>query len=121
MSGPTSHATLSMTEFRPIALGRSRSPTSRGWIACRVGRLSTDAIVVIPAATSYSASELRSISRETAVVLFLLYLASLVAISITRELGPLVAAIVVIGRSGSAFAAQIGTMRVTEELDALEA
>ncbi len=46
--------------------------------------------------------------------------ASLVAISITRELGPLITAIVVIGRSGSAFAAQIGTMRVTEELDALE-
>jgi phospholipid/cholesterol/gamma-HCH transport system permease protein len=45
--------------------------------------------------------------------------ASLVAISITRELGPLVTAIVVIGRSGSAFAAEIGTMRVTEELDAL--
>jgi len=37
--------------------------------------------------------------------------ASLVAISITRELGPLVTAIVVIGRSGSAFAAEIGTMR----------
>ncbi len=47
--------------------------------------------------------------------------ASLVSISITRELGPLVTAIVVIGRSGSAFAAEIGTMRVTEELDALEA
>jgi len=46
--------------------------------------------------------------------------ASLVAISITRELGPLVTAIVVIGRSGSAFAAEIGTMRVTEELDALK-
>jgi phospholipid/cholesterol/gamma-HCH transport system permease protein len=46
--------------------------------------------------------------------------ASLVAIAITRELGPLVTAIVVIGRSGSAFAAEIGTMRVTEELDALE-
>ena len=46
--------------------------------------------------------------------------AGLVAISITRELGPLIAAIVVIGRSGSAFAAEIGTMRVTEELDALE-
>jgi phospholipid/cholesterol/gamma-HCH transport system permease protein len=45
---------------------------------------------------------------------------SLVAISITRELGPLITAIVVIGRSGSAFAAEIGTMRVTEELDALE-
>jgi phospholipid/cholesterol/gamma-HCH transport system permease protein len=47
-------------------------------------------------------------------------MASVVAISITRELGPLIAAIVVIGRSGSAFAAEIGTMRVTEELDALE-
>jgi phospholipid/cholesterol/gamma-HCH transport system permease protein len=46
--------------------------------------------------------------------------ASMVAISITRELGPLVTAIVVIGRSGSSFAAEIGTMRVTEELDALE-
>ena len=46
--------------------------------------------------------------------------ASLVAISIARELGPLITAIVVIGRSGSAFAAEIGTMRVTEELDALE-
>jgi phospholipid/cholesterol/gamma-HCH transport system permease protein len=45
---------------------------------------------------------------------------SLVAISITRELGPLVTAIVVIGRSGSAFAAEIGTMRVTEDLDALK-
>lgn len=44
----------------------------------------------------------------------------LVAITIVRELGPLVTAIVVIGRSGSAFAAEIGTMRVTEELDALE-
>src|SRR5437868_10504374 len=43
-----------------------------------------------------------------------------VAISITRELGPLVTAIVVIGRSGSAFAAEIGTMKVTEELDAIE-
>jgi phospholipid/cholesterol/gamma-HCH transport system permease protein len=46
--------------------------------------------------------------------------ASLVAISITRELGPLLTAIVVIGRSGSAFAAEIGSMRVSEELDALK-
>jgi phospholipid/cholesterol/gamma-HCH transport system permease protein len=44
---------------------------------------------------------------------------ALVAVSITRELGPLITAIVVIGRSGSAFAAEIATMRVTEELDAL--
>src|SRR5450432_2655035 len=48
------------------------------------------------------------------------YVAGAVAISMTRELGPLITAIVVIGRSGSAFAAEIGTMKVTEEIDALE-
>jgi phospholipid/cholesterol/gamma-HCH transport system permease protein len=42
-----------------------------------------------------------------------------VAISILRELGPLLTAIIVIGRSGSAFAAEIGTKKVTEEVDAL--
>jgi phospholipid/cholesterol/gamma-HCH transport system permease protein len=48
------------------------------------------------------------------------FVASAVAISMTRELGPLMTAVVVIGRSGSAFAAEIGTMKVSEELDALE-
>ena len=48
------------------------------------------------------------------------FVANAVAISISRELGPLITAIVVIGRSGSAFAAEIGTMKVTEEIDALE-
>jgi phospholipid/cholesterol/gamma-HCH transport system permease protein len=47
------------------------------------------------------------------------FIASGVAVSMTRELGPLMTAIVVIGRSGSAFAAEIGTMKVTEEIDAL--
>jgi phospholipid/cholesterol/gamma-HCH transport system permease protein len=46
--------------------------------------------------------------------------ATAVAVSMSRELGPLITAIVVIGRSGSAFAAELGTMRVTEEIDALE-
>ena len=46
--------------------------------------------------------------------------ASMVAISVTRELGPLMTAVMVIGRSGSAFAAEIGTMKVNEEIDALE-
>src|SRR6202041_2025340 len=46
--------------------------------------------------------------------------AKAVALSMSRELGPLITAIVVIGRSGSAFAAEIGTMKVTEEIDALE-
>jgi phospholipid/cholesterol/gamma-HCH transport system permease protein len=45
--------------------------------------------------------------------------ADTVVIAILRELGPLITAIVVIGRSGSAFAAEIGTKKVTEEVDAL--
>src|SRR6202050_482631 len=48
------------------------------------------------------------------------YVATAVAVSMSRELGPLITAIVVIGRSGSAFAAEIGTMKVTEEIDALQ-
>jgi phospholipid/cholesterol/gamma-HCH transport system permease protein len=45
--------------------------------------------------------------------------ASLVAISITRELAPLLTAIVVAGRFGSAIAAELGTMKVSQEIDAL--
>jgi phospholipid/cholesterol/gamma-HCH transport system permease protein len=47
------------------------------------------------------------------------YVANLIGLSILREMGPLMTAIVVAGRSGSAFAAEIGTMKVREEIDAL--
>lgn len=47
------------------------------------------------------------------------YLVNILGMSIIRELGPLLAAILVAGRSGSAITAQIGVMRVTEELDAM--
>lgn len=47
------------------------------------------------------------------------YVADLLTIGLFRELGPLVTAIILAGRSGSAFAAEIGTMKVDEELDAL--
>ena len=45
---------------------------------------------------------------------------TVVAVAIVRELGPLMAAIILAGRSGSAFAAEIGTMKVTEEINALQ-
>jgi phospholipid/cholesterol/gamma-HCH transport system permease protein len=45
--------------------------------------------------------------------------ADLIGISMTRELGPLMTAIVLCGRSGAAFAAELGTMKVNEEIDAL--
>ncbi|MBW1746178.1 MAG: MlaE family lipid ABC transporter permease subunit [Deltaproteobacteria bacterium] len=48
-----------------------------------------------------------------------IYVASLVSIAMVSELGPIMTAIVVAGRSGSAFAAEIGTMKISEEIDAL--
>ncbi len=45
---------------------------------------------------------------------------NVVVVSLTRELGPVLAALMVAGRVGAAMAAEIGTMRVTEQIDALE-
>ena len=59
-------------------------------------------------------AELRRFGAMDAVI-------NLVGTSMTREIGPLIAAIVVIGRSGSAISAEVATMVVTEEVDALRA
>lgn len=49
-----------------------------------------------------------------------IYIASIVALSIVRELGPIITALVVAGRVGAAITAEIGSMQVTEQIDALE-
>lgn len=61
-----------------------------------------------------SALQLQSFGAE-------IYIINILGLSIIRELGPLLAAILIAGRSGSAMTAQLGIMRVTEELDALSA
>jgi phospholipid/cholesterol/gamma-HCH transport system permease protein len=48
------------------------------------------------------------------------FVANLVGLAMLRELGPLMTAIILAGRSGSAFAAELGTMKVREEIDALK-
>jgi phospholipid/cholesterol/gamma-HCH transport system permease protein len=48
-----------------------------------------------------------------------IFVADLVGLSMLREFAPLITAIIIAGRSGSAYAAQIGTMSVTEEIDAM--
>jgi phospholipid/cholesterol/gamma-HCH transport system permease protein len=48
-----------------------------------------------------------------------IFVADLVGLSVTRELAPLMTAIIIAGRSGAAFSAELGTMRVSEEIDAL--
>lgn len=50
-----------------------------------------------------------------------MYIASLVSLSITRELGPVLTALVIAGRVGASITAELGTMKVTEQIDALEA
>ena len=47
------------------------------------------------------------------------YIASLVALSVVREIGPVITALIVAGRVGSSIAAELGTMKVTEQIDAL--
>ncbi len=59
-----------------------------------------------------SATGLARFSAESAV-------ASLVVLSVTRELGPVLAGLMVAGRAGAAMAAELGTMRVTDQIDAL--
>lgn len=59
-----------------------------------------------------SAASLRQFGVEV-------YVADLIAIGLFRELGPLITAIILAGRTGSAFAAELGTMKVNEEIDAL--
>jgi len=49
-----------------------------------------------------------------------IYIASLVALSVVREIGPVMTALIVAGRVGSSIAAELGTMKVTEQIDALE-
>ncbi len=48
-----------------------------------------------------------------------IFVANLVGLAVVREMGPMMAAVVLCGRTGAAFAAQIGTMKVGEEIDAL--
>ena len=60
-----------------------------------------------------SASKLRQMGADA-------YIPDLVSVSLLRELGPLLVAVIVIGRSGSAVTAELGTMKVGEEIEALK-
>src|SRR5690606_36440252 len=49
-----------------------------------------------------------------------IYVANLVGLAMAREMGPMMTGVIMAGRTGAAFAAQLGTMRVNDEIDALE-
>lgn len=99
-----------------------RRPSTIPWkeISANVFRTGTQALGItalvgflVGVVLSYlTAQQLRTFGAEA-------YIVNLLGVAIIRELGPVLAAILLAGRSGSAMTAQIGVMRVTEELDAL--
>ncbi len=110
VSVTASRAALHPRRFRPVSIARHVYDT--GVTAMPIVSLIAFLISVIIA--YMSAQQLRSFGAEIFVV-------DLVTIGVLRELGVLLTAIIVAGRSGSAFAAEIGAMKLNEEVDALYA
>jgi phospholipid/cholesterol/gamma-HCH transport system permease protein len=100
-----------------------RHPRSLRWkdVVLYMARTGSEALPIVALITflvgviiAYQAYEmLRQFGYE-------IFVADTVAVSMVMELGPLMTAIIMAGRSGSAFAAEIGTMKVNEEVDALD-
>ncbi|MFL5416263.1 MAG: ABC transporter permease [Myxococcales bacterium] len=109
-------------EMVVTGVGVLRSPRSANWLELppTMERSGADAVPVILlinflvglAMAFQSAAQLKLFGANILV-------ADLIGISICRELGPLMTAIVVCGRSGAAFAAELGFMQVNQEVDAL--
>jgi phospholipid/cholesterol/gamma-HCH transport system permease protein len=103
-------AGASPKRLRPISIARHVFET--GLTAIPIASLIAFLISVIVA--YISAQQLQQFGAEVFVV-------DLIAIAVLREMGVLLTAIIVAGRSGSAFAAEIGAMKLNEEVDALRA
>lgn len=104
------------------APGLRREPRIASWgqTLPLLGRAGTDAVPIVTligfligfVMALQGAAHLKQLGANTSI-------AALVGLSVTRELGPLMTAIVVCGRSGAAYAAELGTMQVSQEIDAL--
>jgi phospholipid/cholesterol/gamma-HCH transport system permease protein len=101
------------------ARGRARIPTRDIWLTLDESGPSALPIVTLISALVgvilcfIGAQQLRQFGAE-------IYVANLVGIAMVREMGAIMAAIIMAGRTGAAFAAQLGTMQVNEEIDALK-
>ena len=104
----TFHALRSPKTFRRDALWNAASRIgSRG-----LGIVGMISFLIGGTIALQSAVQLKRLGAQ-------IYVADLLGISVTRELGPLMAAILIAGRSGSAIAAELASMSIAEELDAL--
>ena len=97
-------------------------PSRKRQIIEQMARVGVDSLPIVSLISLFtgmvlalqSAYQMQKISAE-------MYIASLVALSMTRELGPVLTALIVAGRVGASITAELGTMKVTEQIDALEA
>ena len=96
-------------------------PLRRRHIVEQMSKIGVDSLPIVSLISLFtgmvlalqSAYQMQKLSAE-------MYIASLVALSMTRELGPVLTALIVAGRTGASITAEIGTMKVTEQIDALE-
>ncbi len=111
-----------VAEAAGAAVGAVRNPSTVAWrsVVRQVERHGADGLPIVATIgalmgliTAFQAAvQLRKFAADA-------FVADLVSLSLTRELAPLMTAIVVAGRSGAAIAAEVGTMKVSEEIDAL--
>jgi phospholipid/cholesterol/gamma-HCH transport system permease protein len=105
---------------KPVETRRRARAHAQLGIAAEVARAGSDGIPIVVllnflvgfVIAYQSTPELRLFGAN-------IYVADIVGVSLTRELAPLMTAIIMAGRSGAAFAAELGTMRVSEEIDAM--
>ena len=96
-------------------------PLRRRQLFEQMSRIGVDSLPIVSLISMFtgmvlalqSAYQMQKFSAE-------MYIASLVAFSMTRELGPVLTALIVAGRVGASITAELGTMKVTEQIDALE-
>ncbi len=108
------------TVFSALALLKGRFPP-RGSVTEQSDRIGVNALPIVGLLSFLlglilafqSAYQLKQFGAN-------IYVANLVSISMVREFGPMMTAIILAGRSGSSIAAELGTMRIQEEVDALE-
>jgi phospholipid/cholesterol/gamma-HCH transport system permease protein len=104
------------------ALGLLKEPKTGNWrhVVPTLERVGADAIPIV-VLINFLVGFVMAFQGATQLKQFgaNLFVADLVGLSVTRELGPLMTAIILCGRSGASFAAELGSMSVAEEIDAL--
>jgi phospholipid/cholesterol/gamma-HCH transport system permease protein len=104
------------------SLGIFLPPFKRKQIIAQMSKIGTDSFFIVSLCSLFigivlvfqSAYQMQKLGAEK-------FIAQLVALSMCRELGPVFTALIIAGRAGASISAELGTMKVTEQIDALQA